>query len=351
MKKGHMVSGGFLKRILPVLLSLSISPWFLSTGSLASASSIKQQPAASHCPTVPANFDFMHASRQQLHQYLLPSRPPSGDPQEVDEWLRTVEGVAHSVCVPDTQPQPDLVNGKPVIFSPSCSALPPQTVCNPNWNGYVAGNGIQPGYNDVIGKWTIPCVSSNSAAYQMGNWVGLGGFYNSEDLWQVGSAWDNSHSYHLFYEAVGANGTPMAMTIHSAQCGDQIRAEVWFAPNNPTSNVGYTITDNGTLYRGYAPSGFQSGQLSAEWIDERPGCGNGNFYSLATYTSTAWTNAWASPNNPTAGFYPIGYFFYTRVWIADITRTSTLLLAYNDALGSGGDNYLTHQQFNGNDYC
>lgn len=165
------------QRSITVCLMLAVL--LAGSGSALTASaapaSLRPHTVASHCPTVPANFDFAHASRQELHQYLLPSRPPSGDPKEVAEWQRTVTDVVHSVCVPDTNPLPAIANGKPVIFN-SCSTPPPQTTCSANWDGYIVGNGSQPGFNDVIGKWTIPCVSSFGVAYQMGNWVGLGGY-------------------------------------------------------------------------------------------------------------------------------------------------------------------------------
>jgi hypothetical protein len=186
----------------------------------------------------------------------------------------------------------------------------------------VVGDGAQPGFNDVYGDWNIQCINqAKSPSDSMdASWVGLGGFYDS-NLWQAGSGWSSSLGYYLWYEAVGthgtgdANGNDTEVYITGAHCGDHIFAEVWFAPNNTSSNVGYVIINKtaNVTYRGYAPSGFSSGNLTGEWIDERPTCGsdqNGNIelYKLTDYNYSDWSNAYISPNNASAGYSPIGFY-------------------------------------------
>lgn len=163
----------------------------------------------------------------------------------------------------------------------------------------------------------------------------------------------------MWYEAVGGpyqtNGE-IPIQINGAyvqpSCGIPIYTEVWFAPNDPTVNVGDLIINENTgveYWYGYAPQHFQSGQLSAEWIDERPCCQPcGDFFQLADYNYSQWRDAYASPNNPTAPYYPIGYFTHTRSWMEDEDGNR---IAWTDVLGSnndgGTDNYKTYFEGNG----
>jgi hypothetical protein len=222
------------------------------------------------------------------------------------------------------------------------------------------GNGTQPGFNEIVGKWNVECVTGSKSPSDsaQSSWVGLGGVYEG-NLWQVGSAWASSLGYYLWYEAVGSNGTPQQVEFATTHCGDHIYADLWFAPNNPSSNVAFYLTDNSTPYRGTAPSGFSSGNITAEWVDERPACGvdifgNPLLYKLADYNYSEWTHAYASPNNPTAGFYSIGQLAHTRLWM-EKNDGSELRIAWSDYLGSetgsGTDNYRAYWEDNGNSQC
>lgn len=168
----------------------------------------------------------------------------------------------------------------------------------------------------------------------------------------------------IWYEAVGAHGTPGITPIEinnvetHPNCGNTLHTEVWFAPNEPTVNVGDLIINETTgveYWYGYAPQGFSSGKLSAEWIDERPSCGAGYTY-LADYNYSQWKDAYASPNNATAPYSPIGSFTHKRSWMGDpnVSMWPTPI-AWTDALGSnngsGTDNFKTCWQGSGAGGC
>ncbi len=302
-------AGFFLRRSLPVLLSLMAAVSVLSIVPTAAAKPSTRPPASSRCPNIPASFDFAHASKDELHRYLLPARPPAADTQLTSDWQNAIEATIQGkgICVPDHQTTPDMNHGQPVIGMPALfdciNSAPPGTQCSNNWNGYLAGDGTQPGYNEVVGKWNVECVtlSQSPTDSAMSSWIGLGGNFPGDDLWQVGSGWDATHGYHLWYQAVGGPyGQQNEQIFHATTCGDHIYADIWFAPNNPTSNVAYYLTDNGTVYRGVAPLHFASGSLSAEWIDERPACGldqhgNAKEWELADYNYSEWTHAYTDP--------------------------------------------------------
>lgn len=361
MKQG--LPSGFLKRAFQLLISISLASWLLLPGSLAYASPAQQQASPSKCPTIPANFDFLHASKQELHRYLLPAAPPVSDSQAYNSWKNGVQKAVRTggTCVNDLKITSATHNGNPVISSPlipasgSCSG----GVCSPNWEGYVAYNS-SPGFNEVVGIWNVECVIgslSPSDSVQV-SWIGLGGGSPVDNqLWQVGSGWapwmPYSH-YYLWYEAVGGpyQNPSQQVFLENVSCGDQIYADLWYAPNDPTSNVAFYLTDNGQPYRNYAPAGFASGQFSAEWIDERSGCDyNGDVYKLADYNYSQWTHAYASPDDPNAGFYSAGDLNASSFWMEDNDTTIAATSALGADLGSGNDNFLGYWEGNGSSQC
>jgi len=270
-----------------------------------------------------------------------------------------VKGIKQIRCVPDMPTHPVVANGRPVTSNRALlncpGAAPGETQCNYSWNGYMEGDGTQPGFNDVYGRWNVECVTGSLIHSGQSSWVGLGGAQPGDNLWQAGSSWDPFYGYRLWYEAVGGPYSTIGpQYFANVHCGDHIFAEVWFAANDPTSNVGFAVIDNGTEYDGYAPSGFSSGNINAEWIDERPGCGVDEFHQLADYNYSEWTTAYASPNDPTAGYYAIGDLAHTRLWIKDNDGTDTRL-AWADYLGSetgwGNDNFQGHWEGNGSAQC
>ncbi len=125
---------------------------------------------------LPANFDLLHASTQELRQHYLPSRPPASNQQAVVHWLKLVQSIKHVACLAPGGLKATY-HGHPVISTISCNNPPSGTTCNRNWTGYVAGNGTQPGFNDVYGDWNVQCINGANSPYGslMTSWVGLGG--------------------------------------------------------------------------------------------------------------------------------------------------------------------------------
>lgn len=344
-----------LKNMLQMLLCTVLCVWFSLLGLPTHASFAKQPASSSSCPVLPAHFDFAHASRQELRYYHIPSPPATSDSQAMAHWLKDVQGLKRIVCLPATYTHPVTYQGKPIVSGPaeSCPQAAPQgTKCSFNWSGYTVSNGTQ-GFNDAYGTWNVPCVTGSGAGTAVSNWVGLGGV--QENLWQGGSSWDHDNGYFLWYEAVGKHGTGGEQEIVSAHCGETIHAEVSFAPNDPSSNVTVDLLDvqSGTTYTKSAPSGFQSGQRTADWVDERPKCDKGLF-GLANYQVSHWSEAYASANDPNAGFSSIGSWSHTRIWMAN-DHDSNARIAWADKLGSnkgsGTNNYQGHWEAHGNSHC
>lgn len=361
MKRTHLSECAL--RILQLLLCISLPVGLFTARSLGGspthALAVEQLTAStSSCPSIsahfrlPTHFDLLHVSSQELHRYFLPSRPPPNDLRAVSDWLKMVKSTKKIVCT--TNAPSVLDHGRPVSSRPlvDCvSEAPSGTSCSTNWAGYTVRTG--PGFDDAYGEWDIPCIdSTNSPSDSMeGSWVGLGGA-DETNLWQVGSAWKSSLGYYLWYQAVGDNGTVSEKEIATTSCGDTIWAEVQFTPNDPSNNVSFSIHDNGTVYTGQAPSGFSSGSLSAEWIDERPNCSAHDFYKLADYSHSQWRNAFAAPNNANASASPLGTFDYTQEWMGDYGGTRIAVAnALGSNAGSGTDNFTTDWEGNGTSHC
>lgn len=226
---------------------------------------------------------------------------------------------------------------------------PTGTVCFVNWSGYTAGDGSQPGFNEVTGSWNVPEMDGSNSPpdSQYAIWVGLGGYYGGDNLWQAGTAWKPNQGYFAWIEGISSNPLDSfgPVTITPVHHNDPMTVTVSFY----SGGTSYEIIDNGTMYGGSAPPDFQSGNLTADWIDERPGCKQG-FYQLADFQYSQWSDADATPNRPGAESESIGSFTHTRFWIGD-NGIHTPRLAWADYLGSnkgsGTDNFIDHWEGEG----
>lgn len=348
-------TAGHLKSFLLVPLCMLLASWFFMA--VLPAYALPKAQHTSTCPAIPANFDYAHATKEELHHYLLPARPDSHDTSATNEWQQAVQRTIKTggICASDHPQRKVMYHGKPVYALVKCaSAAPAGTGCFLNWNGWNVGNNTAPGFNDAVGQWNIECVTTSkspSDSMQV-SWVGLGGI--GENLWQVGTGWDSTNGYYLFYEAVGKNGTGGEVIIlNNLSCGTHTSADLWFSPGNPASGVGFHIISGGIDVRGSAPPGFSSGYKSAEWIDERPSCGTDSqghikLFKLADYNYSQWTSAQASPNNATAPFYPISHFARTRNWME---RNDGYRIANATSLGSDGESFNGNWEDNGDSQC
>jgi hypothetical protein len=290
------------------------------------------------CPALPPNFNPATASDQEISHYHLSPRPKSGPARA--HWIQVHSHIRRIIC---THFVGQTINPS----TDDCSNPPPGTTCFINWSGYYAGDGSEPGFNEVTGSWTVPEMASSPSDSQYAIWVGLGGRFG-DNLWQAGTAWNSSQGYFAWIEAVGANGTSGPVYIVGVNHNDSMTVSVSFG----SYGTDYEIMDNGILYGGSAPNGFQSGNLTADWIDERPACKTG-FYKLADFRYSGWTSAYATPNRAGAGEESIGSLTHTRAWIAN-SRTDNTRLAWADRLGSNGsgnDNFIDHWQNLGSSTC
>lgn len=344
------------QRTLQVLLSVSLVVSCLLMGLPLHSVQAQQQTSTLTCPVLPAHFDFAHATLQELRHFHIPLPPAVSDHSAFARWLKDVQKIKKIVCLSDSYTHPITYQGQPIVSAPlleNCpNSAPHGTTCSYNWNGYTVSNGTQ-GFNDAYGTWNIPCVTDSDSSTAVSNWVGLGGV--QENLWQGGSSWDAADGYFLWYEAVGSHGTGGEQEIVPAHCGETVRAEVSFTANDPSSNVSIDILDvqSGTTYTKSAPANFTSGDLTAEWIDERPKCGKGLF-GLADYGYSQWRDAYASTNDANSGFSSIGSFTHTRLWMANNDDSNTRI-AWADKLGSdkgsGNDNFKGYWEAHGNSKC
>lgn len=190
-------------------------------------------------------------------------------------------------------------------------------------------------------------------------WVGLGGALpqgHAENLWQAGTLWIPKFGYNAWIEAVGSNGTDGYVLVGLVDHNDPMTVTVWF----DSGGAYYEIVDNNPLtgftISGDAPTGFQSGNLTADWIDERPACQDYplKLWKLASFQYSQWSYADAIPNSPGAGYGSIGSFAHTRAWIQN-SSTDETRLAWADHLGSnigsGTDNFIDHWQAEGSSQC
>ncbi|MGB8347001.1 MAG: G1 family glutamic endopeptidase [Ktedonobacteraceae bacterium] len=295
------------------------------------------------CPALPANFNPATASDQEISHYHLSPRPKSGPARA--HWIQVHQHIRRIVCT-------HFIGQGPAKPSPLENCSPPSgTVCNSAWSGYYAGDGSEPGFNEITGSWTVPEMDGSNSPpdSQYAIRVGLGGVYEP-NLWQAGTGWSSSQGYFAWIEGRGSNAFgPVEIT--SVHHNDSMTVTVSFY----SGGTSYEIIDNGTLYGGSAPSGFQSGNLSADWIDERPACHINplQLYKLADFRYSGWTSAYATPNKSGAGAESIGSFTHTRLWIGN-AGSGTTRLAWADRLGSNGsgnDNFLDHWEDLGSSQC
>jgi hypothetical protein len=167
------------------------------------------------------------------------------------------------------------------------------------WSGYIA----EPNYAtwEATGSWVVPSITNSSQSSAMGEWVGVGGWFDGDmGLIQAGTSGQTYSrgaarvsSYNAFYEYWGSNSSTFPNYLDPADqewrlpvaAGDSYEVTVWdgnssgaaalqggygwyfvFAqPANPSSQAEYFI---GSLPKPTAAPPFQG--WTAEWIVELP---------------------------------------------------------------------------------
>lgn len=192
------------------------------------------------------------------------------------------------------------------------------------WAGFYTGTGQGNGFKAAQGNWNIPCYSPPvDNNHQEGSWVGISGVFGSNNLLQTGVALRPNGTYQFFYEAFPANPVFQSFTYH---CGDPIYARVSYKDTGDNSNGAFSIvedTKNGQslLASSRQYGSFQPNLESADWIDERPGCGNGNYTDLANFHYTQWSKSQAKVNANGTGWETIASYVNTLTYTYDANKT------------------------------
>jgi hypothetical protein len=179
------------------------------------------------------------------------------------------------------------------VITPFLRSLRSTSISSLDWAGYVVSSDLlfqQPVVNSVSASWTVPYVSASSADAFSAAWVGIGG-QSETTLIQGGTEHDSLGGqtyYSAWYEMLPDN----SITIPNLQIspGDTITASVTKA--DAGQNWRIQLTDSTTGQSFSQVFAYNSSQLSAEWVMERPTVNN-RISALANFGSVTFTNAQA----------------------------------------------------------
>ena len=177
-----------------------------------------------------------------------------------------------------------------------------------NWAGYVvASNLLDPkqDVSNVSASWIVPSVKDIGIDAYSSVWVGIGGQFD-RSLIQVGTEQDftgGSAKYYAWYEMLPNYSIP----IESIQVspGDQMRASISLVDTN-TNLWSISIEDLTSNTKFQNNFTYDSQQLTAEWIVERPQVNNA-LVQLADFGSVTFTDCQASISGKTGGITDFSY--------------------------------------------
>lgn len=146
-------------------------------------------------------------------------------------------------------------------------------ITNSHWSGYVAETSYsspQRDFDTVCGSWIVQSVSSSSYG-NAAQWIGIGGATeSSKTLIQTGTDSEstlNGVSYYAWYELCPSGAIVIPINI---QAGNIISASVYLDELG-SHNWQIHLSDITTGEQFTSPVfNYDSGQLSAEWIEENP---------------------------------------------------------------------------------
>ncbi len=177
------------------------------------------------------------------------------------------------------------------VVTPFLKSLQTQNIVSFDWAGYSAASDLlvpQPQVSSVSGSWTIPTLSPSSSSLFSAAWIGIGG-QGEPTLIQVGSQHDNEGGnahYSLWYEMLPTDS--IAITTVKIAPGDVISASITQVSNGKQEWL-IQITDV-TTGQGFSQYfQYNSSQLTAEWIVERP-IVNNQLSMLANFGSITFNN-------------------------------------------------------------
>ena len=177
------------------------------------------------------------------------------------------------------------------LTSVSTMLAAPIAANDSNWAGYIIASDLQNPQANVTGvsaSWIAPTVTISSHDTFSAVWIGIGGFFD-DTLIQTGTEQDSigeQIEYYVWYELIPGYSTIIDTIIVSP--GDQINASIQLVDSNAYTWSIYIedVTTGQAFQNDFI---YNSSQLSAEWIVERPTI-NGHLSSLADVGTVSFTN-------------------------------------------------------------
>ncbi len=131
----------------------------------------------------------------------------------------------------------------------------------------------QPAVTGVNASWAVPTVTTSVNNTYSAIWIGIGGQFNNDtSLIQCGTEQDSRDGfarYYAWYEILPQNAINIPAYIITVSPGDQMQASIQLA-NGTINQWVINITDITTSNSFQRSVLYNSSQLTAEWIIERP---------------------------------------------------------------------------------
>jgi Peptidase A4 family len=276
-------------------------------------------PSIKALPALPAGFDALSASPEELQSHAFPPKPDqTKDPVAYNAWKTLAQNAKTNVSAtlveqPNIFHKPAQLKGS--LPQPSAGSKNPTLTSSYNWSGLTIVDSNKPfAKSYILGDWTVPAAhqtfgSPDGTWDYSSQWVGIDGF-GSNDVFQAGTEADalansggGSAQYYSFwiewfpYSEARVSGFPLAP-------GDTVIVEVF----NTTPTNGYAFLENLSTgkyveFNLTPPSGYTLQGNSAEWVVERPEV-NGALARLMNYASVPFTYMHAAGFNDQVVYYP-----------------------------------------------
>jgi hypothetical protein len=277
-------------------------------------------------PAPPKGFNPLTASNAQLLTYGLPERPDqAADARGYAVWERSM--LALKIHATDVQATPYSSMNAILTGPPTTNVDGTTSQRSNNWSGIANTNKLtkwnaSTSFNKVVSFWNTPVpnhpfgsVPCSEGPWFEVTWNGIGGFYSYDSLVQGGTAsyWDGGGckgsvetygwiewfpSYSIL--TVLCSGKPCPVNP-----GDDFLAISYGAAGTAEQHV--FVEDLTQQWSGTFGLTYKSGPglvgASAEYIVERPGCGNGCLNALGNYIFEFFNDSFANDGAGTQ-FYP-----------------------------------------------
>jgi hypothetical protein len=235
-------------------------------------------------------------------------------------------------------------------YTPSSTSagqlLTPTEQADLNWAGYSIASNFRdppPVVTGVSGSWVVPQVEISQNDTFSAVWIGIDGFFG-KTLIQTGTEQDSAGGvlyYFAWYELLPNDS--VTITTINVSPGDIITASINLV-NSGENLWSISISDVSTGQSFSQDFSYDSGQLSAEWVVERPDVGNDTNMMISTtanFGSVTFSNCKATIGNEHKAF---GYFPSVRIFMYDQQGTRLADTSnYNSDGSSFMITYLTSQ--------